>query len=112
MPRPARNTSSSAARPNSRSTRSTSPKRKLRYMMGLAASDGRLIRPKDEPTTAKVTFDWCDVLDEGLVRSVELRQQKWIVKRARVGIDRRQELLAAQARLRGPISLARPGQPT
>ena len=58
--------------------------------MGLAASDGRLIRPKDEPTTAKVTFDWCDVLNEGLVRSVELRQQKWIVKRAEL------ELIAAK----------------
>ena len=58
--------------------------------MGLAASDGRLIRPKDEPTTAKVTFDWCDVLNEGLVRSVELRQQKWIVKRAEL------EMIAAK----------------
>jgi outer membrane protein TolC len=54
---------------------------KLRYLMGLASTDGRLIRPKDEPTTAKVTFDWNDVKAEGLVRSVELRQQKWIVKR-------------------------------
>ena len=48
--------------------------------MGIGATDGRLIRPKDEPTTAKVAFDWCDVLNEGLARSVELRQQKWIVK--------------------------------
>ncbi|MEN6450015.1 MAG: TolC family protein [Thermoguttaceae bacterium] len=55
---------------------------KLRYLLGLAATDGRLIRPKDEPTTAKLTFDWHDVLCEGLARSVELRQQKWIVKRA------------------------------
>ena len=58
--------------------------------MGLAATDGRLIRPKDEPTTAKVAFDWCDVLNEGLVRNVELRQQKWIVKR------RELELIAAK----------------
>ena len=63
---------------------------KLRYLLGLAATDGRLIRPKDEPTTAKVTFDWCDVLNEGLARSVELRQQKWIVKR------RELELIAAK----------------
>ena len=70
--------------------RSTSPKPKLRYLMGLAATDGRLIRPKDEPTTAKVVFDWCDVLNEGLVRSVELREQKWIVKR------RELELIAAK----------------
>ncbi|MBN1394246.1 MAG: TolC family protein [Pirellulales bacterium] len=63
---------------------------KLRYMLGLAATDGRLIRPADEPTTAKVVFDWHDVLDEGLVRSVELREQKWLVKR------RELEMIAAK----------------
>jgi outer membrane protein TolC len=54
---------------------------KLRYLMGLAATDGRLIRPIDEPTTAKVSFDWSDAQCESLARSVELRQQKWVVKR-------------------------------
>ncbi len=54
---------------------------KLRYLIGLAATDGRLIRPIDEPTTAKVTFDWSDSQCEALARSVELRQQKWVVKR-------------------------------
>ncbi|MGA2060321.1 MAG: TolC family protein [Thermoguttaceae bacterium] len=54
---------------------------KLRYLMGLAATDGRLIRPIDEPTTAKVSFDWGDAQCEALARSVELRQQKWVVKR-------------------------------
>ncbi len=63
---------------------------KLRYLLGLAATDGRLIRPKDEPTTAKVVFDWYDVLNEGLARNVELREEKWIVKR------RELELIAAK----------------
>ena len=31
---------------------------RLRYIMGLSMSDGRLIRPSDEPTTARVAFDW------------------------------------------------------
>jgi outer membrane protein TolC len=62
----------------------------LRYMMGLAASDGRLIRPKDEPTTAKLVFDWHEVLGEGLARSVELREEKWIVK------QRELELIASK----------------
>jgi outer membrane protein TolC len=65
----------------------------LRYMIGLASTDGRLIRPSDEPRTAKVTFDWCDILSEGLVRSVELRRQKWNVKR------RELELAAAKNHL-------------
>jgi outer membrane protein TolC len=63
---------------------------KLRYLIGLAATDGRLIRPKDEPTTAKVVFDWYEVLNEALVRNVDLRQEKWIVKR------RELELIAAK----------------
>ncbi|HYW78426.1 MAG TPA: TolC family protein, partial [Thermoguttaceae bacterium] len=54
---------------------------KLRYIMGLAATDGRLIRPADEPTTAKVAFDWNESHAEALCRSVELRKQKWTVKR-------------------------------
>ena len=37
-----------------------------------------------------MVFDWNDVLNEGLVRSVELREQKWIVKR------RELELVAAK----------------
>ncbi len=54
---------------------------RLRYIMGLSISDGRLIRPADEPTSAKVSYDWHDVLGEALARSVELRRQKWQVKK-------------------------------
>lgn len=54
---------------------------RLRYMMGLAATDGRLVRPSDEPTTAKVVFDWQESHNEALARSVELRRQRWTVKR-------------------------------
>jgi len=53
---------------------------RLRYMMGLAPTDGRLIRPADEPTTAEVQFDWNEILPEALTRSVEVRRQKWVVK--------------------------------
>jgi outer membrane protein TolC len=63
---------------------------KLRYMMGLAATDGRLIRPTDEPTTAKVAFDWGSAHTEAMCRSVELRQQRWRLK------QRDLELIAAK----------------
>ena len=53
---------------------------RMRYMMGLAPTDGRLIRPADEPTTAEVQFDWNEILPEALTRSVEVRRQKWVVK--------------------------------
>ena len=43
-------------------------------------TDGRLIRPADDPTTAHVEFDWDEVKIESLARMPELRRQKWIVK--------------------------------
>jgi outer membrane protein TolC len=67
-----------------------SAENRLRYMMGISASDGRLIRPADEPTTARVTFDWQQSLVEALSRSAELRRQKWRIK------QRELELTAAK----------------
>ncbi len=55
--------------------------RALRFLLGLAATDGRLIRPIDEPTTARVEFDWHDIHTEAMVRSPELREQQWLIKR-------------------------------
>jgi outer membrane protein TolC len=63
---------------------------RLRFMMGIAASDGRLIRPSDEPTTARISFDWQQSLVEALSRSAELRRQKWVIK------QRELELTAAK----------------
>jgi len=63
---------------------------RLRYIMGLSMSDGRLIRPSDEPTTARVAFDWSGIHVEALTRRVEIRKQKWEVKR------RELELIAAR----------------
>ena len=44
----------------------------LRFIMGVAATDGRLIRPADEPTTARVRFDWCDSHTEAMIRNVHV----------------------------------------
>ena len=54
---------------------------RLRYLMGLAATDGRLIRPKDEPTTAKVVFDWLEV-HERIVRSQRRAAQRKVEDQA------------------------------
>jgi hypothetical protein len=48
--------------------------------MGIAPTDGRIIRPKDKPTLARVQFDWHDALFECLNRSSEIRRQKWRIK--------------------------------
>jgi hypothetical protein len=55
---------------------------RLRYLMGLSASDGRLIRPADEPSTAKLDFEWHEIHSEALARQVNLRRQKWVIKRS------------------------------
>ena len=66
---------------------------RLRYMMGITASDGRLIRPSDEPTTARIAFDWQQSLVEALSRSAELRRQKWRIKQRELELTAAKNLL-------------------
>ena len=63
--------------------------RRLRLMMGIPLNDGHLLRPVDEPITARAVFDWNQILVESLMRRAELRRQKWQIKR------REMELVAA-----------------
>lgn len=55
--------------------------RRLRVLMGLSPTDGRLIRPADEPIMAKVDFEWAQSASEAAVRRAELRRQKWNIRR-------------------------------
>ncbi len=55
--------------------------RRLRTLMGLPPTDGRLMRPSDEPVMAKVDFDWEQAASESSVRRAELRRQKWNIRR-------------------------------
>ncbi len=54
---------------------------RLRYMMGLPPTDGRLIKPSDEPLQAEVAFDWEGSLCDALTKRVEIRRQEWTIKR-------------------------------
>ncbi len=62
----------------------------LRYMVGMVATDGRLLRPTTEPIDVRVTFDWESALSQALERRAEIRKQKFQVKR------RDMELVAAR----------------
>jgi outer membrane protein TolC len=64
--------------------------RRLRLLMGILAENDRLIRPVDEPVNAKVSFEWSQMLHEALSRRVELRRQRFIIRR------RELELIAAR----------------
>ncbi len=64
--------------------------RRLRLIMGLSASDGRLFMPSDVPSLARVSFDWNGAVCEAVSRRVEVRKQKWDIKR------RELELIAAR----------------
>ena len=54
--------------------------RRLRFLLGLPAADGRLILPVDEPTKVDVRFDFHEISDEALARRAELRQQQWRIR--------------------------------
>ncbi|MEM9364751.1 MAG: TolC family protein [Planctomycetota bacterium] len=70
---------------------------RLRYLIGMPATDGTLIRPSTEPLNAKVIFDWNDALGQALARRVEIRRQQVNVKR------RELELYAARLNKRPQI---------
>jgi len=55
--------------------------RRLRMLMGLPPSDGRLLRPADEPLNAPVSFDWTEITRESVMRRVELRRQRFEIRR-------------------------------
>ncbi|GAA5510344.1 hypothetical protein Rcae01_05852 [Novipirellula caenicola] len=62
----------------------------LRYLIGLPASDGRLLKPTTTPTDVRVVFDWESALGQALTRRVEVRRQRFNLKR------REMELTAAR----------------
>ncbi|TWT52523.1 putative outer membrane efflux protein MdtP [Rubripirellula amarantea] len=66
----------------------------LRYLIGLPANDGRLIRPVTPPTDARVVYDWESALSQAIQRRVEVRRQRYNVER------RELELVAAKLNYR------------
>jgi outer membrane protein TolC len=58
-----------------------SMERQLRRLLGLPATDGRLIRPSQDPLRALVRFDWNESLTDAFWRRPELRRQQWQVRR-------------------------------
>jgi outer membrane protein TolC len=70
--------------------------RNLRLIMGITPTDGRLIRPFQEPTTALVDFDWYTAQEEALTRMPELRRQRFRIKQRELQIIAARNLLLPQ----------------
>jgi hypothetical protein len=64
---------------------------RLRFLLGLASEDGRLIRPCGNPTVTKIRFDWDEIRAEALENRNELTRQRWKIR------QRAAELTAARA---------------
>jgi outer membrane protein TolC len=71
----------------------------LRRLCALPSSDGRIIRPKDDPTTGEFVADWNISLAEALTRREELRQQKWNVKSLELQLKAAKSLVHPQLNL-------------
>jgi len=63
---------------------------RLRYLLGMPPADGRLIRPSTPPSDIRVVFDWESALAQAVDRRVEIRRQRFALKR------REMELIAAR----------------
>ena len=84
--------------------------RRLRLLIGLPISDGRLIRPSDEPLKAKFAFDWESCLVEALTRRVELRKQKWQIKKREVELEANKNFLLPKLDVTGRYRIRGFGQ--
>jgi len=63
---------------------------RLRYLLGMPPADGRLIKPVTPASDVRVVFDWESALSQAVQRRVEVRRQRFNIKR------REMELYAAR----------------
>jgi len=82
----------------------------MRYILGLASTDGRLIRPIDDPITAPIRLDWHSILCEALFRSPELRKQKWEIKRRELELTASRNFLLPNLDLEAGYRIAGAGR--
>ncbi len=74
--------------------------RRMRELLGITATDGRLIRPIDEPSLARVEFDWNESVAQMLYLSPEVRRNKTRIKQNEL------ELMAAKNQILPEVNLS------
>ena len=81
--------------------------RRLRFQLGLPPSDGRLIRPVDTPSPAKMVFDWEQAVATAVTKRPELMRQAQVVHKKRMELKAAKNFMLprldaiAQYRFRG-----------
>ena len=75
--------------------------RRLRMLLGIPINDGRLIRPADEPSLARVDYDWEETLVEALDRRPEIRRQRWQIKKRELELQANKNFLLPELDLIG-----------
>ncbi len=58
----------------------------IRWLMGIASTDGQIIRPIDEASMAPVEFAWESSLQEAMAYRPELRQERWEIKKKELSL--------------------------
>lgn len=66
---------------------------RFRRLLGLKVNDGTVLRPGEEPVSAKIVVDWQAAVAEALTRRVELRKQKWNIKSLQLQLKASKSLL-------------------
>ena len=74
---------------------------KLRGLLGLPATDGRLIRPTDSPLTAEFRFDWIESLQLAHAGRIELRKKRANVQKVEFEVKAARNLQQPQLDLVG-----------
>lgn len=74
--------------------------RDLRELLGIASTDGRLIRPIQEPSLARIEFDWDEIVSQMLYLSPELRRGRTVIK------QRELEQMSAKNQLLPEVNLS------
>ena len=59
----------------------------LRFLLGWSSTDGRFIRPIDDPVKAPVEFNWCESLCEALTYRPEVRRRRWEIKKRELALQ-------------------------
>lgn len=54
--------------------------RRLRYLVGLAITDGTLLQPSEIPSQNGIVFDWDQSVQAAVSRRPETRRQRWVLK--------------------------------